>query len=158
MDIKEKNVVYVCNNAYIWMTGISMLSLLSHNSGIHVYVVCPDIQQNNRLLLEETARSYGGCCTILHVPDSFAMKKTLRQRWPFFTITRLFAAKIFTQSYFTTLSARRHDGASADVWMILPSSYLIFLICPNELDHGNALFARGGGRLFPLPTAAKQRR
>ena len=71
-----------------------MLSLLSHNSGIHVYVVCPDIQQNNRLLLEETARSYGGCCTILHVPYSFAMKKTLRQRWPFFTITRLFAAKI----------------------------------------------------------------
>ena len=96
---KRKNVVYVCNNAYIWMTGISMLSLLSHNSGIHVYVVCPDIQQNNRLLLEETARSYGGCCTILHVPDSFAMKKTLRQRWPFFYYNQTFCGKNITRYY-----------------------------------------------------------
>ena len=67
--MNEKNVVYVCSNNYVWMTGISMISLLSHNSGVHIYVIGPDIQSQNRFLLEQTARLYGGDCTVLNIPD-----------------------------------------------------------------------------------------
>lgn len=71
-----------------------MISLLSHNSGVHIYVIGPDIQSQNRFLLEQTARLYGGDCTVLNIPDFDEERTPSQKRWPVFTIMRLFVSKI----------------------------------------------------------------
>ena len=71
-----------------------MISLLSHNSGVHIYVIGPDIQSQNRFLLEQTARLYGGDCTVLNIPDFDEERTPAQKRWPVFTIMRLFVSKI----------------------------------------------------------------
>lgn len=96
--MNNKNIVYICNNNHVWLTAISMTSLLVHNSGIHIYVIGPDIQPQNRFLLKQTPQSHGGCCTVLDIPYYKEQQVLKIRRWPSFTIARLFIAKILPDS------------------------------------------------------------
>lgn len=90
----EKIAVYICNNDYIWLTGISMISLVEQNKNIHVYVVGPDFTQESKDRLRQLAQAYGSMCTVVDLPERFLQETGKNLRWPVFAISRLFLADI----------------------------------------------------------------
>lgn len=99
---KEKSVVYICDDNYTWLTGASMSSLLKWNRNVHIFIIGADIQLENRLLLEDVAHMYGGNCSILDVPEKFK-KNVSGQRWPVFTLARLYISDILPDCIKRTL-------------------------------------------------------
>lgn len=60
----ERVAVYICDNNYVWLTEISMISLIEQNKNILIYVVGPDITPKNKERLSQLAQTYGSICTV----------------------------------------------------------------------------------------------
>ena len=66
------NVMYLCNNDYADIAGVSILSLLEHNKmlpEIHIYLVADHVSGENRKRLKQVVEEYGRELTIIDMPD-----------------------------------------------------------------------------------------
>ena len=96
--MNENVAVYICDNDYMWLTEISMISLIEKNKNILIYVIGPDITQENKERLSQLAQIYGNICTVIDLPERFSKKTNKKLRWPVFAISRLFLADILPNS------------------------------------------------------------
>lgn len=66
------NVMYLCNDAYVYIAAVSIISLLENNKdvdNIHIFIVGEEISQDNKNKLYQTVSSYNRDLSILDKPD-----------------------------------------------------------------------------------------
>lgn len=91
------NFLYTCDNNYIWLMIISMISLFNSNKAyeITVYLIGENISQENKELIEEIVNDYKQKCIIIDLPKLDLPEKLYDiSRWPRSAYTRLFSAQI----------------------------------------------------------------
>lgn len=91
------NIVYTCDNNFVWIMGISMISLFENNKecdDIHVYLLGDGITDDNRLSLSDIATKYHRSFTLIKVPDLNIPEKLSSTRWPKSAFTRMFAGEL----------------------------------------------------------------
>lgn len=88
------NVLYTCDNNYVWLMGISTISLFENNKHIDdlkVYLLGGNISVENKDLLYDIAQKYGREIIIIDVPELDIPPSLLSARWPLSAFTRLFS-------------------------------------------------------------------
>ena len=90
-------VLYTCDNNYIWLMGISTISLFENNKEIdelEVYLLGKGITYNNKNILSQIGEKYGRSIIIIDVPE-FEIPDSLRSaRWPLSACTRLCSGEL----------------------------------------------------------------
>lgn len=95
------NVLYTCDDNYIWIMGISMISLFENNKNVEficVYLLGDNISSDNKLLLKELANNYDREIHIIDVPILDIPYSLLSKRWPLSAFTRLFSGQLLPLS------------------------------------------------------------
>lgn len=93
-------VVYTCDDSFVWIMGISMISLFENNremDDLRVYLLGDNISSDNKASLKQIADSYDRTCTIIDVPDLNIPKKLISTRWPKSAFTRMFSGELMPQ-------------------------------------------------------------
>ena len=65
-------VMYTCDNNYVWLMGISTISLFENNKGIEelkVYLLGENISDENREELKKIGEEYGRDVEVIDVPE-----------------------------------------------------------------------------------------
>ena len=91
------NIIYTCDNNFVWIMGISMISLFDNNKNcedIHVYLLGDGISEENRQTLAGIASKYHRSFTLINVPDLNIPEKLSSARWPKSAFTRMFAGEL----------------------------------------------------------------
>lgn len=91
------NVLYTCDNNYVWLMGISVISLFENNrelSNLHVWLLGEKISEENKEVLSEIGRMYGRIITVIDVPQLDIPSKLVSARWPQSAFTRLYAGEL----------------------------------------------------------------
>ncbi|MBP1863028.1 glycosyltransferase family 8 protein [Clostridium tetanomorphum] len=91
------NVLYTCDNNYIWIMGISMISLFENNKAqkrLNVYLLGDCISEDNKKILQMIATKYERKCFIIDVPKLDIPEVLISQRWPISAFTRLFSGQL----------------------------------------------------------------
>lgn len=91
------NIIYTCDNNFVWIMGISMISLFENNKeiqDIHVYLLGDGISSENKDILESIAKQYNRVFTLIDVPDLNIPEKLSSSRWPKSAFTRMFAGNL----------------------------------------------------------------
>ena len=94
------NVMYTCDNNYVWLMGISMISLFESNrdiANLKVYLIGNEISQSNKDKLSDIANKYDREIEIIDTPELNIPSSLTSSRWPSSAFTRLFAGKILSQ-------------------------------------------------------------
>lgn len=89
------NVLYTCDNNYVWLMGISVISLFENNKDIHdltVYLLGEDISKENKKVLHELGKKYDRKIKIIDIPYLDIPNSLVSGRWPLSAFTRLFSA------------------------------------------------------------------
>ncbi|MBD5523911.1 MAG: glycosyltransferase family 8 protein [Lachnospiraceae bacterium] len=66
------NIMYLCNDAYVYIAAVSIISLLENNKdvdNIHIFIVGEEISRGNKDKLYQTVSSYNRELSILDKPD-----------------------------------------------------------------------------------------
>lgn len=66
------NVMYTCDNNYVWLMGISMISLFESNrdiANLKVYLIGNEISQSNKDKLSDIANKYDREIEIIDTPE-----------------------------------------------------------------------------------------
>ena len=95
------NVLYTCDNNYIWLMGISVISLFENNktnSDITVYLLGENISDKNEDILENIGRKYNRDIIIMEVSEIDIPDSLVTARWPLSAFTRLFSGKLLPES------------------------------------------------------------
>lgn len=90
-------VVYTCDNNFVWIMGISMISLFENNrdmESLEVYLLGDNINADNIQTLQAMAQPYGRKIVVINVPDLNIPKSLYLGRWPKSAYTRMFCAKL----------------------------------------------------------------
>lgn len=90
-------VAYTCDNNFVWIMGISMISLFENNKGIddlNVYLLGDNVSEDNKHILKEIASKYDRTCTIVDVPDLKIPESLTSKRWPKSAFTRMFSGEL----------------------------------------------------------------
>ena len=93
-------VVYTCDDSFVWIMGISMISLFENNremDDLRVYLLGDNIGADNKAILKQIADGYGRTCTIIDVPDLNIPKSLISTRWPKSAFTRMFSGDLIPQ-------------------------------------------------------------
>lgn len=91
------NILYTCNDNYIWLMGISMTSLFENNKHIRdldVYLLGENIPDSSKKILEKIAQEYNRKVDIIDVPALDIPERLLSGRWPMSAYTRLYSAQM----------------------------------------------------------------
>ena len=91
------NILYTCDDNYIWLMGISVISLLKNNrhiAKIDIYVLGEKISTENKKLLELISRKYARSINVIDVPDLDIPDTLVSARWPISAFTRLYAGQL----------------------------------------------------------------
>lgn len=91
------NILYTCDNNYIWLMGISTISLFENNKSIadlHVYLLGENISNDNKERLQDIAAKYNRTITVIDIPAFNIAKSLVSERWPISAFTRLYAANL----------------------------------------------------------------
>lgn len=91
------NVVYTCDNNFVWIMGISMISLFENNRDIQqldVYLLGDNINEDNKSILITIAQKYNRSCYIIDVPDLNIPRSLTSSRWPKSAFTRMFSGDL----------------------------------------------------------------
>lgn len=95
MENKSDQVfVYVSDDNYAWIMGISMMSVLKHNPKATIYVLSKDISLENREKIEKISEFYGGKCQIIEIPLRYLEEDLNFRKWPAIVFVRLFLAEL----------------------------------------------------------------
>ncbi len=87
------NILYTCDNNYIWIMGISTISLLENNKHIKdltIYLLGEDISDENKKILLGVGNKYKRNVVIIDVPNFDIPESLVSARWPLSAFTRLF--------------------------------------------------------------------
>lgn len=90
-------VLYTCDNNYVWMMSISMISLFETHKNVEnleVYFIGENISVINKEKIENIAKTYKRKCIILELPKIDLPNEIVSKRWPKSAFSRLFAAEI----------------------------------------------------------------
>lgn len=90
-------VVYTCDNNYVWLMGISAISLFENNKHIEelkVYLLGENICQENKEKLSGIGQKYGREIEVIDVPKLNIPPSLVTARWPLSAFTRLFSGEI----------------------------------------------------------------
>ncbi len=91
------NILYTCDDNYVWLMGISMISLFENNRDIEyitVYLLGENISSNSKLKLQEIGKCYCRKCEIIDMPKIEIPKNLITARWPKSAFSRLYAAAV----------------------------------------------------------------
>ena len=91
------NVMYTCDNNYVWLMGISTISLFENNKGIEdlkVYLLGENISQENKAELKKIGDKYNSEVEVIDVPELNIPPSLVSARWPLSAFTRLFSGVI----------------------------------------------------------------
>ena len=91
------DILYTCDNNYVWLMGTSMLSLFENNknlSNITVYLLGENISKENKTLLENIANEYKRKCIVIDMPEIYIPDNLVSARWPKSAFSRLYAGEI----------------------------------------------------------------
>lgn len=91
------NVLYTCDNNYVWLMGVSVISLFENNielSEIHVYLLGENISDNNKKILTQIGKRYYRDITVFDVQKIDVPTALVSDRWPLSAFTRLFAGEL----------------------------------------------------------------
>lgn len=95
------NILYTCDNNYVWLMGISMISLFKTNSKakeINVFLIGENISKENKKLLDKIANDYNRTCKIVDLPDIKMTSELYSDRWPRSAFSRLFCGEILPKT------------------------------------------------------------
>lgn len=88
------NVFYTCDNNYIWLMGISAISLYENNkhiTNLTVYLLGENISTENKEILGRIAQCYHRKIVVIDIPGLEIPDVLVSKRWPLSAFTRLFA-------------------------------------------------------------------
>lgn len=91
------NVMYTCDNNYVWIAGVSINSLFENNKHIpelNVYLLGENIFEENIAILNTLAEKYDRAITHIAVPKLDIPKSLISARWPLSAFIRLFCAQL----------------------------------------------------------------
>lgn len=95
------NVMYTCDNNYVWLMGISVISLFENNKDmdeLKVYLLGENISSENKEKLKIIGAEYSRDVEIIEVPKLDIPPSLISARWPLAAYTRLFSGKILPKS------------------------------------------------------------
>lgn len=90
-------VVYTCDDNFVWIMGISMISLFENNKDmkdLDVYLLGDHVSEENKNVLSGIAKGYGRTCSFIDVPDLNIPKSLTSNRWPKSAFTRMFSGEL----------------------------------------------------------------
>lgn len=90
-------VMYTCDNNYVWLMGISTISLFENNRDIDelkVYLLGENISEENKNELKKIGEKYGREVEVIDVPKLNIPPSLVSARWPLSAFTRLFSGVI----------------------------------------------------------------
>ena len=90
-------VMYTCDNNYVWLMGISTISLFENNKEIEdlkVYLLGENISEDNKNELKKIGEEYGREVEVIDVPKLNIPPSLVSARWPLSAFTRLFSGVI----------------------------------------------------------------
>lgn len=90
-------VMYTCDNNYVWLMGISTISLFENNKhmdDLKVYLLGENISQENKDELKKIGDKYGRDVEVIDVPKLNIPPSLISARWPLSAFTRLFSGQI----------------------------------------------------------------
>lgn len=91
------DVLYTCDNNYVWLMGISAISMFENNKelkNIHVWLLGENISYDNKEVLKRIGYMYSRDITVLDVPRLDIPDTLVSARWPVSAFTRLYAAEL----------------------------------------------------------------
>lgn len=94
------NIVYTCDNNYVWLMGISTISLFENNKHIEelkVYLLGENITDENKNELRKIGEQYNRDVVVIDVPKLNIPSSLVSARWPLSAFTRLFSGQILPQ-------------------------------------------------------------
>lgn len=86
------NILYTCDNNYVMLMSISMISLFKSNKHvdeINVYFIGENISDKNKTTLQNIANEYKRKCVIIDLPNWKLPKNISLKRWPKSAYSRL---------------------------------------------------------------------
>ena len=95
------NVMYACDNNFIWLMGISMISLLENNKKLetlNIYLLGDNISDDNKRILNEIAKKYEREFEVIDVPKIDLPTSLISKRWPLCSLARLYSATLLPKS------------------------------------------------------------
>ena len=90
-------VMYTCDNNYVWLMGISTISLFENNKDLKelkVYLLGENISEENKNELKKIGDKYGKEVEVIDVPKLTIPPSLVSARWPISAFTRLFSGVI----------------------------------------------------------------
>jgi len=95
------DVLYTCDNNYVWLMGISTISLFENNQDIDnltVYLLGENIGEENRKALAQIAEKYNRKIIVNDVPEIDIPESLISARWPLSAFTRLYSGQLLPQN------------------------------------------------------------
>lgn len=90
-------VMYTCDNNYVWLMGISAISLFENNKEIKdlkVYLLGEKISEDNKNEVKRIGEKYGREVEVIDVPKLNIPPSLVSSRWPLSAFTRLYSGVI----------------------------------------------------------------
>lgn len=90
-------VMYTCDNNYVWLMGISTISLFENNKGtddLKVYLLGDEISKENKEELKKIGDKYNREVEVIDVPKLNIPSSLVSVRWPLSAFMRLFSGVI----------------------------------------------------------------
>lgn len=91
------DILYTCDNNYVWIMGISVISLFENNKHIEdltVYLLGENISDDNKNYLGDIAWQYSRKIEIINVPKLDIAPSIVSERWPLSAYIRLFSGQL----------------------------------------------------------------
>ena len=91
------DVLYTCDNNYVWLMGISTISMFENNTGmkeLNIYLLGESISEENRKILSELADKYNRKIIVIDVPKLDIPDALVSARWPLSAFTRLYSGEL----------------------------------------------------------------
>ena len=91
------DVLYTCDNNYIWLMGISVISMFENNSDfedLNVYLLGENVSNENKIILKQIEKKYNRKITIIDVPKLDIPQALVSDRWPLSAFTRLYSGEL----------------------------------------------------------------
>lgn len=95
------DILYTCDDNYVWLMGISVISLFKNNTEIdklRVFLIGDKISLNSKNLLKQIANQYKRVIEIIDLPDLKIPDVLLSTRWPTAAFARLYAGLLLPKS------------------------------------------------------------
>lgn len=90
---QKQNYVYVGDNNFAWIMGISILSLLQYNPDAQIYIISNDISAQNVELFHSIGRQYDTELHLIHISDEHLNWNFSPRKWPPIVFARLFLSE-----------------------------------------------------------------